>query len=258
MALSACRLSESLLAVLDDGSNESAALAAALQLPLLPAGQSADYFLQRDNGQLQLQPADSRRGGALRVDFSDPRRLYRLKQSGIRQELPRAVGCKPGYRPDVLDATAGLAVDAFVLAGLGCQVSLLEQHPVVYALLADGLRVAKQQADEALRPVLDRMTLMPRQNALDYLCQETRHETVYLDPMFAARTSSAKVKKAMQYLHDIAGYQPAQEAELLHCARQRATKRVVVKRALLAECLAGQAADFQVKGKTIRYDVYLV
>jgi 16S rRNA (guanine1516-N2)-methyltransferase len=33
----------------------------------------------------------------------------------------------------------GLGKDAFVLASLGCRVTLVERNPVVHALLRDGL-----------------------------------------------------------------------------------------------------------------------
>ncbi|TMP13498.1 class I SAM-dependent methyltransferase, partial [Pseudoalteromonas ruthenica] len=47
-----------------------------------------------------------------------------------------------GATPVVLDATAGLGRDGFVLASLGCKVILHERHPVVAALLYDGLKRA--------------------------------------------------------------------------------------------------------------------
>jgi 16S rRNA (guanine1516-N2)-methyltransferase len=47
----------------------------------------------------------------------------------------------------VIDGTAGLGKDAFVLAGLGCKVTLVERHPVVVALLADGLARAWQDPE---------------------------------------------------------------------------------------------------------------
>ncbi len=48
------------------------------------------------------------------------------------------MGIKGDYLPDVVDATAGLGRDAFVLASVGCRVRMLERNPVVAALLDDG------------------------------------------------------------------------------------------------------------------------
>ena len=40
--------------------------------------------------------------------------------------IAKAVGVKGAYRPTVIDATAGLGQDAFVLASYGCEVVMLE------------------------------------------------------------------------------------------------------------------------------------
>lgn len=53
--------------------------------------------------------------------------------------IAKAVGIQQGVRPRVLDATAGLGKDAFVLASLGCEMSLIERQPLIGALLEDGL-----------------------------------------------------------------------------------------------------------------------
>ena len=64
---------------------------------------------------------------------------HRRKFGGGRGEaVAKAVGIKGDYLPDVVDATAGLGRDAFVLASVGCRVRMLERNPVVAALLDDG------------------------------------------------------------------------------------------------------------------------
>ena len=57
--------------------------------------------------------------------------------------IAKAVGIAQGVRPQVLDATAGLGKDAFVLASLGCQMTLIERQPLIAALLEDGLARAR-------------------------------------------------------------------------------------------------------------------
>jgi 16S rRNA (guanine1516-N2)-methyltransferase len=47
--------------------------------------------------------------------------------------IAKAVGIQPGIRPFVLDATAGLGRDAFVLATLGCEMVLCERQPIIAA-----------------------------------------------------------------------------------------------------------------------------
>ena len=82
------------------------------------------------------------------------------------------MGIQPGIRPRVLDATAGLGRDAFVLATLGCEVSLIERQPLIAALLDDGLSRAAADADVAA--IAARMRLLEG-NAIE-LMQRWRGE----------------------------------------------------------------------------------
>lgn len=210
------------------------------------------------DGAWQLQPDNKKHGGPLQIDLCDYFRSYQREQIGIKQDLAKAIGCKKDFRPKVLDATAGLLSDASLMAYLGCQVDALEQNPIVYTLITDAYLRAQQCQSALCQKHLQQLQILAQQNASDYLADTTEHyDTIYLDPMFPERQKSAKVKKGMQYLHQIAGLASfEEEARLLNQARLKATKRVVVKRPRLAEHLAEQRSDFQIIGKTVRYDVY--
>ena len=73
--------------------------------------------------------------------------------------IAKAVGIAQGVRPRVLDATAGLGKDAFVLASLGCEMSLIERQPLIGALLEDGLARGADDFDVApmRRATLDKV-----------------------------------------------------------------------------------------------------
>ncbi|HHM04287.1 MAG TPA: rRNA methyltransferase [Gammaproteobacteria bacterium] len=205
-----------------------------------------------------LELRDTRPGAPrpLSVDFSAGAFRHRRRQGlGRREPLARAVGLKPGHpAPEVVDATAGLGRDAFVLASLGCQVTLLERAPVVAALLADGLRRAAGETGTA--PVVTRMRLLTA-DAADYFSQPDMHPSVvYLDPMFPDRGKSALVKKEMRMIRALSGDDPDAD-RLLNIARARARRRVVVKRHRLAPALGSISPDFSITGKTTRFDVYL-
>lgn len=214
-----------------------------------------ELALRQVDGIWQLAPHDKKQGGSLFIDLCNYVNAYQREQIGIRQDIAKAVGCKKDVRPTVLDATAGLASDASLLAYLGCKVCALEQNPTVYTLLTDAFARAEQNCSK----LLSNLHLLPQQSAADYLTSTTHHyDVIYLDPMFPERQKSAKVKKGMQYLHQVAGIASAEEeSELLTQAREKAKKRVVVKRPRLAPFLAEQKPDFQITGKTIRYDIYL-
>jgi len=95
---------------------------------------------------------------SLTIDFTSGAIAHRLRYGGGRgQALPRAVGMKGGKTPNVVDATAGLGRDAFLLASLGAQVTLIERSPQMHALLADALARA---ADSDVGDIIARMTLL--------------------------------------------------------------------------------------------------
>ena len=199
----------------------------------------------------------------IRADFHGATTTYRRKQGGGKsQMIARAVGIKNGVSLNILDATAGLGKDAFVLASLGCQVTLLEREPVIHALLEDAMKRAAQFAareDTTLRDVLDRMNLI-NADAVDYMREHLareRPDVVYLDPMFPPRTKSAQVKMEMQVFHRLLGTDDTAGA-LLESALQFARYRVVVKRPRLAQALPGPEPNHTLEGKRNRYDVYVL
>lgn len=194
------------------------------------------------------------------VDFVGGAVGHRARSLGQGAELiGKAVGIKGQQRPYVVDATAGLGRDAFVLASLGCSVLMLENHPVVAAMLRDGMQRAIQDMPTAV--AVNRMKLHVT-DALNWLrgfdgTTDKRPDVIYLDPMFAPRSKTAKVKKDMQVLHRLlAG--SGEGGELLDAALKVSGKRVVVKRPAKAEPLQGKEPDFRVGGKSSRFDVYLI
>ena len=62
------------------------------------------------------------------VDFNGGAVGHRLKFGGGRgQALPKACGLSKGQTPRIVDATAGLGRDSFLLASLGAEVTLIER-----------------------------------------------------------------------------------------------------------------------------------
>lgn len=115
----------------------------------LVSDEAAPLALVLTSDRLELRKRDEPKLGAVYVDFVTGTMAHRRRFGGGRGEaVAKAVGIKGDYLPDVVDATAGLGRDAFVLAAVGCRVRMLERHPVVAALLDDGLRRA--YADEEI------------------------------------------------------------------------------------------------------------
>ncbi len=224
----------------------------------------AFVFLYDERG-ASLQQTGRKAPGPIRAEFTQGSVDHRRKFGGGKgQMIAKAVGVSAGIYPQVLDATAGLGKDAFVLATLGCQVQMLERSAFVHALLQDGISRAREfsaEQDPELKQIVLRMALLAG-DSQDYLLAlpgdegaENRPDVIYLDPMFPDRQKSADVKKEMVAFHDLVGKDEDADA-LLEKALAKANYRVVVKRSRKAPFLAGKPPSYQLEGKSSRFDIY--
>nr|WP_077277836.1 class I SAM-dependent methyltransferase [Thioalkalivibrio denitrificans] len=195
--------------------------------------------------------------GPIRVDFVAGQFGYRQSRISLRSEpLARAVGIRGHDRPSVLDATAGLGRDAFVLATLGCDVVLVEREPVIAALLRDGMERAAAEPDLAGTMARMRCVQGHAPDILRGLGHAQRPDVVYLDPMYPHRDKSALVKKEMRVFRALVG-DDEDAPEILTAALEVAKRRVVVKRPARAAPLGGREPNHRIPGKTTRFDVYV-
>ncbi|MEE4309289.1 class I SAM-dependent methyltransferase [Pseudomonas alliivorans] len=240
-------------ALIADGQDQAAVLAERLGLPL--QDEQADFALQVTGDGLQLQQLGDDAPGAVRVDFVEGAVAHRrLFGGGTGQMIAKAVGIQPGIRPSVLDATAGLGKDAFVLASLGCEMSLIERQPIIAALLEDGL--SRGRHDRDVGSIIGQMRLLTG-NSIELIrdWQGEPPQVIYLDPMFPHREKTALVKKEMRLFRPLVGDDMDAPA-LLEAALALATHRVVVKRPRKAPCIDGPRPGYALDGKSSRYDIY--
>lgn len=205
---------------------------------------------------LELRIGGDRRMRPIVVEFAEGAAAkHRLATASRSQPLARAVGVR-GEAPFVVDATAGLGRDAFVLAGLGCHVMALERSPAACALLEDGLLRALRSARAGIRRAAERIELRhaDARDALPTIATPPP-DVVYLDPMYADLSRTALARKEMRVFREFVG-DDNDAIELFGVACTVALRRVVVKRHPRAAPL-GPAPDFTCKGKIARFDVYL-
>ncbi|RDE19922.1 hypothetical protein DV711_13725 [Motiliproteus coralliicola] len=235
-------------------------LADQLQLSICPVGtdpqQLGDVAMLLSVGSqgLALQQTGPKAPGPVRVDFLAGAVAHRRRfGGGSGQQIAKAIGIKPGVRPRVADLTAGLGRDSFVLAGLGCEVQMVERMPVVALLLEDGLRRAA--FDPEVGEIIARMRLY--QGAASQWLEDCdpHPEVVYLDPMFPHSSKSAQVKKEMLLFRTLVGADEDAD-ELLELALAKAEYRVVVKRPRKAPTLGSRKPSYSLEGKSGRFDIY--
>lgn len=213
-----------------------------------PPADPKDLVLERVKGVLEMRGPTDAPGSGVHVD------LGRVKRQGMRNTpLARALGkCVT-----VVDATAGLGGDAMLMALLGCDVTAIEQSPLLVQLLRDGLERAAadtQVAQEAIARL--RVLEGDSQAVLSTLPQP---EAILLDPMFPARRkASALASKEIRLVGAAAAAHASNEQALFAAATAHATRRVLVKRADDSQPLdIARKPDLSFSGRTSRIDVYL-
>ena len=237
-------------------------IAAKLKLPLvdkpeeLPA--DAGFYLSLNDNILCLTNLAAEEKTIINVNFSSGSSIHRrVYGGGKNQALGKAIGLNKKENPYVLDATAGLGKDAFVMASLGCSVKMVERSPIVGALLQDGL--TRGLGDSDVAKLVKSMSLKVA-DSIEYMQSDSLlldpPDVVYLDPMYPERKKSAKVKKEMQTLQQLLSHGDDLQL-LLNAALACATKRVVVKRPKGAEPLSARVPTHTIESKKTRFDIYM-
>lgn len=234
------------------------AIASRWNIPLWDNTVDSEYLLVLTEQRLELRQTGDLAPGAIYVDFVGGPVGHRRRYGGGRgQPIAKAVGLTGGKSPSIIDATAGLGRDAFVLASLGSPVTLIERSPVIAALLEDG--ISRAELDKEVSGIVARMKMVyaDAEAYLSRLDDESRPDVIYLDPMYPPRKKSAQVKKEMRMLQAIVGDEGS-GAELLSTALETARERVVVKRPGYAEWLGGREPTMAFTSKKHRFDVYVI
>ena len=214
------------------------------------------YYLTLIENQIVIQQ-DVPEPAIVKVDFTAGASAHRRKfGGGLGQDIAKALGITGQYRPSIVDTTAGLGRDTFVMATLGCDVIAIERNPGVAALLQDGLQRALY--DPEASPIVQRIQFQ-HGTSREFLlaCRHTfAADVIYIDPMFEhTGRQTAKVKKDMQAFRQLVG-EDSDGDELLITALEKARCRVVVKRARKAAPLANKTPSYSISGKANRYDIY--
>lgn len=174
---------------------------------------------------------------------------HQRSQKPFSNPLIRACGLTNGQASvEILDATAGLCRDAFLLASAGAHVTAIEASSALFALADDGLRRAAP-----MLPWLAQRLQIHCDNALS--CQDCQHPIIYLDPMFEDSRRSTP-KKQTQWLQALSVHDESLEAFFI-AVRQQPSKRIIVKRARKAPYYCGAKPSHSIETKQIRFDVLL-
>lgn len=200
---------------------------------------------------LELRHPSEREGRGVRCDLTQTS-LRGGRSEARAMPIVKAVG----DAVTVVDATAGLLGDAFLLAVAGFRVTAIERSPIVAELARDGL--ARALRDPRLAELIGDRLEVVHADSLEWLAARVgtteAPDAVVIDPMFPPKKKrSALPRKEMVVLREVVGAD-VDAAELLAVARACARMRVVLKRGDDAPPLA--KSDWSVEGTTVRFDVW--
>ena len=207
----------------------------------------ADLTLAYHDGVLGLTD-DALGHSPLVVDFIHGPVSFRSQQHLGGEHLIKACQIKGQKSGAVLDATCGLGTDSFLLQQAGFNVTATEQHPVIHALLRDGLYRFQHATGEG---------------GFELHCGDARQllneqpfDVIYLDPMFPTVSKSAKNKKTMQLFQRLHETSVDNAKDLLEWGTEQPCQRVVIKRPVKAPLINQRKPTFQILGKTCRFDAF--
>jgi 16S rRNA (guanine1516-N2)-methyltransferase len=204
-----------------------------------------NYALIYRNNRLELDFPEL--GKPLFVDFQQSR--YQKIEHLRNELLAKAIGIKKNILPTICDLTAGWGSDAYLLYSLGCKIKCIERSPIIAELLKDGLMRAGCNINLYIGEAKDYLNQL--------LEKKDFPDVIYFDPIFPEKNKSALSQKSARILRAIAG-KDEDAKEVFELALQVAKTRVVVKRPLHAECISDIKPDIVFRGKSIRFDVYLI
>ena len=161
---------------------------------------------------------------------------------------------KSNKNRNIVDATAGLGYDSFILASLGAKVTLIERSEKMYKILQNGFNEGVSFGGE-IKNIINRMNLLFG-DSKDVLLKLSP-EVIMIDTMYKDRKKTALVKNNMRLVREIVG-PDSDYIELLKVALNCAKNRVVLKQPRYAEPIKEiRKCSHQILGKTIRYDKFM-
>lgn len=206
--------------------------------------------------------------GPVFIDFISGKKAHRRQFGGGKsQPLVRAMGKLKEGLPTILDATAGMGGDSFVIASQGFKVLMVERSVAVAALLEDALHRARttlhtlDMQESELFTIISNMRLVNADSTDYLLSQKPTVDVIYMDPMYPEKKKNAATKKEMKALQTLVG--PDQDSEnLLQAALETAHYRVVVKRPKNAPIIQLKnpllVPSTEIVSPNTRYDIYSI
>ena len=206
-----------------------------------------EYFFYKDNI-LHYKISDKE---SLSFDFLKGRLFNRLQRIEHESLIKKAIG-KNKAQLKIFDATAGSLIDTIIFLKLGHKVVACEQSKILFRLLNDAILRAKKEYN-----FFDNLSFINSDSAL-IIDSYLDSDIFYFDPMFEEVKQSIKRSGTLQKIGNVLSFEKLEDtsAQIFDHMLKKKYKKVIVKRPIKSNPLY-EKINYQVKGKAIRYDVYV-
>ncbi len=205
-----------------------------------------DFFYKNNILHYKISDKES-----LSFDFLKGRLFNRLKRIEHESLIKKAIG-KNRAHLKIFDATAGSLIDTIIFLKLGHEVVACEQSKILYRLLDDAILRAKKEYN-----FFEKLSLINSDSA-KIIDSYLDSDIFYFDPMFKDIKQNTKRSGMLQKIGNVLSLEKLEDTseQIFNQMLKKKYKKIVVKRPIKSNPLF-EKINYQVKGKAIRYDIYI-
>ena len=188
---------------------------------------------------------------SLSFDFLKGRLFNRLKRIEHESLIKKAIGKNKAHLK-IFDATAGSLIDTIIFLKLGHKVVACEQSKILYRLLDDAILRAKNEYN-----FFENLSFINSDSA-KILDSHLDSDIFYFDPMFKDIKQNTKRSGTLQKIGNVLSLERLEDTseQIFNQMLKKKYKKIIVKRPIKSNPLY-EKINYQVKGKAIRYDIYI-
>ncbi|WP_343182522.1 class I SAM-dependent methyltransferase [Buchnera aphidicola] len=215
--------------------------------------QYAKFSLILQANRIELQDNTNKKEKNIWINFNYQN--FQQYKKDYKRKIIKAVKIKKKKKINILDATAGLGKDAFILFSHGYNITMIERNPILSILLEDGLK----------RGFKDKMigTLIKKKMKLIYASSINinqmnlqKPDVIYIDPMFPSYKQKSLPKKNIKIIKKIVG-SDLDSINLFHECMKFSVYKIVVKRPKTSSYISCHKPSYSIKTKKYRFDIYI-
>ena len=187
----------------------------------------------------------------IHIDFLKGQMGWRLKRTDHETLLKKALG-KKKVNLTILDGTAGFLSDTLIFLALGHKVIACEQSSILFMLLNDAINRAREEL------IFLKNLVLTHGDAIDIYKNTRNIDLIYLDPMYPDSKKNTSRSGSMNNIKDILEIEAIinLEDQIFFDFKKEQFNKIVLKRPIKSKII-DQNLNYQVKGKSTRFDVYI-